>query len=812
MQPSQHDRNHSHAFDSVVRKCSRLHRLLAAAISMVLMANGVAALGQAVLIGEPNDADGGSWRLPRPPHWPPPGPPRPPSPRPPQPPAGLYQVKSLEIDARITDGVAQIAITQRFANDGPHVVEARAIMPLPPEVVVQQMTFLVDGQEIAGQLFTAEEARRIYQGYLRRGQDPALIQWLGSGLLQTNVFPIPPGAERTVQLSMVQIPRRTGGMIDWLMPLKAAGYSSQLLEHVQITLHLQQATGLGNIYSPTHPIQIERIGSTQATVRYRREQTAPETDFRVLVDATRGPLSASWLGFQSPDEPDPFFGLWLYPQFDVPADRSAKDVVLVLDTSGSMRGQKMEQARDALLYVLEHLPASDHFGLVTFDTHVTMFREQLVSAGDAVGKQQAVAFVRGTAASGMTHIEQGLEAAFNLLKDRPRPGYIIFLTDGQPTVGERDDRLLAAQAVGRNPAGHRIFSFGVGHDVNARLLDRLSRECFGQTFFVAPEENIERSVSSLYDRLGQPALSDIRWELTDASGQSIMTQDVHPKRIHDLFSGDSLALLGRYRPPTDPDIVARPAKLTITGRLGSEPYQLEVPLDIRPSSSRLTAGFLPPLWAGRQAAAIIDEIDLEGRRQELVDELIALAKKYGVMTEYTAFLAEEPGGLRGEMAGQLRERVASNLRRLETVTGDRGFAQRQIKGRLGEVDNVADAESLQRGGAAGGLLGGLAPRPLSPGRPAAPGNAAGELARPDQGDQVSATRLPRRNADKVLYFQDHVWVESGLTTEQTEQAKPIERFSPEFFSLLDKHQDTLGELIQDETPVIVQLGTQIYRI
>jgi Ca-activated chloride channel homolog len=808
MQPSTNDRNHSPARQRGARQSGLTSRLPAAVMLLALLGGGTAARGQAVLIGQPSDAEAGSWRLPRPPHWPPP--PQPPRPRPPQPPAGLYRVKNLEIDARIIDGVAHIAITQRFVNDGPRIVEARAIMPLPPEVVVQQMTFLVDGQEIAGQLFTAEEARRIYQGYLQRGQDPALIQWLGSGLLQTNVFPIPPGAERTVQLSLVQLPRRTGGMIDWLMPLKAAGYSSQVLEHVKLTLHLQQSTGLGNIYSPTHPIQIERIGSTQATVRYSRELTAPETDFRVLVDTARGPLSASWLGFQSPEQAEPFFGLWLYPQFDVPADRSAKDVVMVLDTSGSMRGEKMEQARDALLYVLEHLPDSDHFGLVTFDTHVAKFRDQLVSAEDAGGKQQAVAFVRAAAASGMTHIEQALEAAFDLLKDRPQPGYIIFLTDGQPTVGQRDDRLLAAQAAGRNNAGHRIFSFGVGHDVNARLLDRLSRECFGQTFFVAAEENIERSVSSLYDRLGQPALSDIRWELTDASGQSILTQDVHPKRVYDLFSGDSLALLGRYRLPTDVAILDRPATLTITGRLASEPYRLEVPLDIRPSSSRLAAGFLPPLWAGRQAAAIIDEIDLEGRRQELIDQLIALAQKYGVMTEYTAFLAEEPGGLRPEMASQLRERVASNLRELETVTGGRGFAQRQLKGRLGEVDNVADAESLQRGDAGGGSLG-VAPRPLGAARPAAPGAAAAP-ARGESGDPAPATRLPRRNADKVLYFQEDAWVESGLTADQIRQAKSIERFSSEFFQLLEQHQETLGQLIQDETPIIVQIDTQVYRI
>jgi Ca-activated chloride channel family protein len=504
--------------------------------------------------------------------------------------------------------------------------------------------------------------------------------------------------------------------------------------------------------------------------------------------------------------------MMIHPDFPVTKqDDVSKNIVLVLDKSGSMRGEKMEQARNALLYVLNNISTSDHFSIVLYDSQIQTFRESLVPA-TAENRDAAIAFVKQMEASGGTNIDGALDTAFRTLKDNDRPSYIVFLTDGEPTVGERDPRRIVTNAVSANKNRARILSFGVGHDVNSRLLDQISRDCFGQTFLVAPQENIEESVSKLYTRIGQVALADVRWQaLLDNGSHYDGFRQVYPAKIQDLFSGDQVTLLGRYKNSFE-------GKLQIEGMLGKQALKFEQAVKLE-NSTGSEHSYIAALWATRRVGAIIDEIDLEGSREELVRELVELSQRYGIITPYTAFLAEEPNA---RFAGEAREtRTLDNLKRLESQSGADAFAQRGLKGMQGRAANLADAENVQlfaqsaappaaAGGAIGpgnsransaiGGLGGIGNVPLGGG------------ANPNEANAGQKRPSVRQSGDRAFFWQTDKWVDSTATEEQLKKVEVVERFSEKYFSLLEKNRDLLKTLLDEESPIQVRIENQVYQL
>jgi Ca-activated chloride channel homolog len=754
--------------------------------------------GQGVLLIESDSRDG--LRLPRPslpPH---------PTPRPEV--HQLYRIASLDIQATVRAGVVQVTVNQGFENRSGVVSEASAVFPLPYDAAVSGMTFLVDGKEIPGKLLNADEARRIYESYVRRSQDPALVQWIGTGMLKTNVFPIPPGATRVVTIQYSQVAQYRDGQIDLKLPLGAAGFTSEAIGNAKISVRINGDKGLGNIYSPTHSVNIQRSPDNTASVSMEIRDYIPKGDFRLLIEDRKGEVSASLISYRPNESEDGYFLLMVHPDFPVTKQEEAsKNIVLVLDKSGSMRGEKMEQARNALLYVLKNLPANDHFSLIVYDGQVQSFRETLVPATQE-NRDSAMAFVRQLEAAGSTNIDLALETAFRTLRDNDRPSYIVFLSDGEPTVGERDPRRIVTNAISANKQRARVLSFGVGHDVNSRLLDHLSRDCFGQTFLVAPQEDIEDSVSKLYTRIGQVALADVRWQaLSSDGGVFDGVRQVYPSKIQDLFSGDQVTLLGRYKR-------SFAGKLQIEGTLGKQALKFEQDAKLE-SSTGSEHSYIAALWATRRVGAIIDEIDLEGSKAELVRELVELSQRYGIITPYTAFLAEEPNARFA--GGANEERARDNLLRLEKQSGADAFAQRGLKSMQGRAGNLADAQAAQSlaessapmGGGLGNSSSGGAgfAGPASQSRPGSAGAPAGV----DPERKKQATKV-RQAADRAFFWQEDKWVDSTASEEQLKKVEIIERFSEKYFQLVNKHRAILQPLLDEEAPIQVRIENQVYQL
>ncbi|QDU93807.1 VIT and vWA domain-containing protein [Lignipirellula cremea] len=734
-----------------------------AALALTLLAPGVS-LAQGVLIEARNDMAFVLPRLRIMPH---------PLPRPQPQPQQAYKIKALTINANLADQIAKVQVTQSFVNTGNRQMEVSFVYPLPYDGAVDQLTFMVDGTEYEAKLLSATEARTIYEGYMRRNQDPALMEWMGHGMFKTSVFPVPPGAERSVTLKYTQVVRKTGGLTEFLFPMSTAKYTATPVEKIAINVNIQSQASIKNVYSPTHSVDIQRPSNIQAVVKFEVENETPASDFRLLYDIGDEAVGATVLSYRPLPNEDGYFLMMVSPEVRKSTEEQPrKTVVFVVDRSGSMSGKKMEQAKNALRFVINNLHEGDLFNVIAYDSVVESFQPELQRYNDDTRKR-ALGWIEGVYAGGSTNIDGALKAALGQLVDNKQPSYVVFLTDGLPTAGETKEQQIVINAAERNKVRARVFSMGVGYDVNSRLLDKLARKLYGQSEYVRPNDDIEEQVARLYERIGAPALSnvDIAYDLEGASvEQGSAVNRVYPRETYDLFAGDQLVVVGRYRKPGA-------AKVTIAGTVSEAEQSFDFPAELTRHSGDETYAFVEKLWATRRVGEIIDEIDISGKNQELIDELVSLSTKHGILTPYTSFLADDQPQLRPP--GEVRALAADAFGALEqNAGGQAGFAQRAEKGAM---KRAAQAP--------------------------APGAARYRNA---QDGSLQVVQNVQNVASKTFFLRDGRWVDSSVTPEQIAKAQKVERFSKEYFDLVDKHGADAAPYLAIEGSVVVQLGDQTY--
>lgn len=714
-------------------------------------------------------------------------------------PGFIYDIAKLEVDASIRNQVAEVQVSQTFKNQSNRTLQVKFVFPLPYDGAIDQMTFMVDGQELEGRLLEADKAREIYQSYVRRNQDPALVQWIGTGMFQTQVFPVPAGAVRTVSLRYTQLCKRQGTLNDWLLPLSPTQFTASPIGEISIRGRIRSETGLGNVYSPSHDLEMERDGEQVARFEYKAKATVPRRDFRVMWDTGDDAVQMSVVSHRPDADKDGYFMLLIQPQFPkVEKDQKkiGKNVILVLDKSGSMRGEKIDQTRRAASYVVDQLRSRDRFTLINYDSRVETFRSELTS-GDKATRHDAADYVDAMLAGGSTNIDGALAKALDFSSEADGPAYVVFMTDGQPTVGEKNAMKIAENVKRRLDQNTRLFSLGVGHDVNSRLLDKLASICLGQTMYVRPGEPLDRVVSQLYDRIGAPALTDAKLQLL-VDGKEGRTRQLYPSNMYDLFSGDQLVIVGRYRKPGD-------LKIKLTGEFmgKKQEYVFEGKFAKQTGSGR--NAFVERLWATRRIGQIIDDIDLYGENQELVDELITLSKQHGILTPYTAYLAEEQTDINDISQG--RRMAQGNLRALEEESGESAFLQRDFKSQLksaGRAGAQADSFSMPNAGNApagsgfakslNGMLG------MQQSAPAAAKQAARK------------NRAVRQIGGKTFFLKGGRYVDSLASDKQIANAQKVEQFSDAYFALIEKLGDRSKAFLAESTELLVVIDGKAFII
>jgi Ca-activated chloride channel family protein len=770
--------------------------------------------------------------LPRPIIYPPPRPHFTPPP-PPQPPM-TYKIKELSVQARVQDQVGRVQVSQSFVNTGSRQMEVSFVFPLPYDGAVDQLTFMVDGKEYPAKLLPAAEARSVYEGYVRRNQDPALLEWIGTGMFKTSVFPVPPGAERKVTLRYNQLLRKDGRVTDFLFPLSTAKYTSTPIEKLSIQASIESAIEIKSVYSPTHPIDVQRPDDKHATVKFEVQNQVPATDFRLFFDNAAGKVGASVLAYRPNKDDDGFFLLLASPEIKSDsAERPSKTTIIAVDRSGSMAGKKIDQVKEALKFVLNNLRDGDTFNIIAYDSSVESFRPELQRYNEE-SRKAALGFVEGIYAGGSTNIDGALSAALNMIHDASRPSYIVFLTDGLPTAGETNEAKIVDRARQNNKYRARLITLGVGYDVNSRLLDRLCRENSGQTEFVRPDENLEAHVSRLYNRISAPVMTElsVTFDLEGAKPEGgPPVNRVYPREVRDLFAGEQLVLAGRYKRPGN-------AKVVVKGKVAGKEQKFDFPANLIEQSKDESYAFVEKLWAMRRIGEIIDEIDLKGKNDELVKELVALSTKHGILTPYTSFLADENVAPRqlASAGGIGMDRAREALRRLDDTGGIAGFAQRSEIKRLQEARLAAPAADygMRMGGAraaAKPAAPGAGPSTMARTTPGAPartlplnagafgGGAVGGVYRNIDTDEEVAVDTVQNVGGETLYKRGKQWFAANARDVDLERdkakVKTVERFSDEYFKLVKANTASENAVLAAQKggeELIIKLRGQVYLI
>jgi len=594
---------------------------------------------------------------------------------------------SSSVRTTIDGRVARVEVEEQFRNSGGVLAEGHYLYPLPGEAVFQNFSLWMGQQELRGEMMNAEQARAIYEEIVRRKKDPALLTLAGHGLVRAQVFPIQPGETRKVVLRYTLLLDRVGDALRLRYALGTRGGESG---EWRLTLPAEGEFGVP--YSPTHPIRT--VGADGDVVI----DTRSGGDIELFLPLRRGLVGTSVLTHAIANE-DGYVMLLLSPPATEEGAVVPRDLTLVADVSGSMSGAKMDQARAALHQAIGTLRAPDRFRLIAFSSAVREFRTGFAVA---TGPNLAAArqFIDGLVAEGGTNISGALEAALGSRVAEERLALVVFLTDGLPSVGEQQPDRIATAATARIGRA-RMFTVGVGHDVNTYLLDRLAREGRGAAEYVSPGASVEVAVGQLLGKLRRPALVNLR-----IADSPVRLHDMSPAQLPDLFFGEELVVFGRYSGTGRGPVVIEGER---NGR--RERFTASV---VFPASETGNA-FVPRLWASRRIGELTRQVRLEGPSDVLIREIRDLGLRHGILTEYTSYLVQEPEQVAAGQAGgtlrdeALRNQAAAGSPAPAAQTGRLGFERARESALMAKTNTVAEADAagedkLERSGAGAGTV------------------------------------------------------------------------------------------------------------
>ena len=689
--------------------------------------------------------------------------------------APAVALTEVKVGALLRDGVAATQIEMVLSNPSPVQAEAVLLLPVPDGATIGRVEFEGPAPEGTAEVLPRDTARRIYDDLVGRVRDPALVEFAGYNLVRTSVFPVPAGGRQRVRLSYDSVLEVDGARFDWRLPR-----SESLRQTVpwSIDVRIESSDPISLVYSPSHELRTLEQSSRSVRLSLSEQSRSTPGPFLLSYAVERGPGAATVLAYPDPSIGGGYFLLLASP--GVAGDERkmpqvAREVTLVIDRSGSMAGGKMDQAKGAAIQVIEGLADGERFNIVDYSTGVERFSAASV-VKDGASVAAARQYVAQMRPNGGTNICDALvETMRQPAPDGALP-LVLFLTDGLPTVGRTSEVAIREAVEKGNTSKRRIFTFGVGEDVNVPLLDRLADITRASATYVLPKEDIELRVASVFRKLRGPELWDVSLTTADEHGSAStrLLRDLEPAMLPDIFAGEQVVLLGQYTGPA-------PIGVRISGTTSAGAWSREIAID--PAAATARNSFVPRLWATRRIAQLVDQVRQLGatppgqplprpdalpdpRMKELVEEIVRLSTAWGVLTEYTSFLAREGtnlGDFSGLVAGcgtALRERA------IQTRSGAAALNQ-------GVNYNATKwAQTL---------------------------NPSNEFLAADM--QVQSTQNVQQVRDRCLFQNDGTWVDSRLLNTTVAQADE----TVEFWS--DRHKAILESLsCQGRQGLLAQCG------
>jgi Ca-activated chloride channel family protein len=538
----------------------------------------------------------------------------------------------------------------------------------------------------------------------------------------------------------------------------------QTIGTVSGRIEINSKNGVRNVYSPSHSIDVKQSGETKTVVTF--ETTSNDNDLQLFYGVSDSDFGLSLLTYREPGK-DGYFLLRLSPRDDA-AEREFvnKDIVFVLDTSGSMADEgKMDKARAALLFGIKTLRDGDRFNVINFAGEEHLMERGLIAA-DAKGRARGEEFVNNLRPNGGTNINEALTTALKQFYKNDRPKMLVFMTDGLPTVGEANVDRIIANLKQAKTVDVRIFPFGFGYDVNTTLLDRIGSENSGISDYIQPKEDLEVKVSNFFQKVSSPVLSDIAldWGTVD-------TDLMYPRQITDLFRGGQITIIGRYKNESD----LQNTVITLRGKTGREARSFafgDLDFPLRSTENE----FLPRLWASRRVGWLIEQIRNNGETKELRDEVTDLGTRYGIVTPYTSYLATD-GSFR-QMREDEKSRLAAPAAKAMRAQRGASAVQQSVQQNAMQsnvsisMDGVKDSE---------------------------------------QQVLVQNSTASQFVGNKNFQDQNGVWVDSEYSTSTRLPEVSVKFGSDEYFDLV-KRERGLGQYLALGEQVVVVWNGKVYRI
>jgi Ca-activated chloride channel family protein len=698
------------------------------------------------------------------------------------------EVSSHHVDVKIDGQVAVTSIDQEFYNPNDARLEGTYMFPVPKGAHIDKFSMEIGGKMMDAELLPADKARQIYEDIVRTMRDPALLEYAGRDMFKVRIFPIEPRSRKPIKISYTELLGSDNGAVTYLYPLSTEKFSSRPIKDLSVKVEVKSAQPLASIYSPSHKVEIKRDGANRAVVGYESKEEKPDTDFQLVFSTEARDVGLNLITHK-PDSDDGYFLLLAAPTVDKEAKPAPKDVVFVVDTSGSMAGPKLKQAQKALEFCVANLNNEDRFEIVRFSTEAEPLFNKLVDASTD-NRKRASDFINDLKPIGGTAISDALDRALRTRAEKSdRPYVLIFLTDGLPTVGTRNADEIVARV--KKAGDVRIFSFGIGSDVNTQLLDQIAENTRAFSQYVLASEDLEVKVSNFFTRIKEPALTNLRLEFSGG----VRASKMYPVDLPDLFKGDQLVLAGRYSGSGDVE-----AKLTGMAAGREQTFTYKVKFEDRSSAG----DFVPRLWATRRVGFLLDEIRLHGETRELRDETTELARKYGIVTPYTAYLiVEDEDRRRVPVASRsLQEMTADSAVRFDMAKAWDGFKDKK-EGEDG-VANARSQNAFKYAAQAPAAIAGGASESLRGMVAAAPPTAAGRSERVAQYTQQSKFVNGR-----AFYQNGKDWIDA--TTQSLTKRQRVQFNSEDYYALLQKHPEAAPWLALGQN-VQVALGDTVYEI
>jgi Ca-activated chloride channel family protein len=559
---------------------------------------------------------------------------------------GYVNVEYHRVTVEINDGYARTRVEQRFYNPYPVEISGRYVFPIPETAALSDFRVRLDGRPQPVTNVSQHETNLYLQQAIVDHQDPTLLAYIDGESYALEVT-LPPHSAKEMILEYEEVLTPRSGLYRYLYVLGTERYSASNLQEVSVTVDLHSSKGLASVYSPSHAVTVERASSKRVRATYTDWDVTPTEDFELYYATPGQEFGAGLLNYEK-DGQGYFLFLFSPSSTAAAVDSIPKDIVFVIDRSGSMSGEKMEQAKEALQFILRQLGEKDRFSIVDFDDVVDVLDFSLLPVSGR-NIQDASRYVDQLYARGNTDIERALTTGLDILaesKEREAAKVVVFLTDGLPTAGVTDEGLIA-QSVRRanDGVGASVHVFGVGYDVNTHLLDRLAAENHGAVVYVEPGQSLERALTEFYSQVAHPLLTEV-----EIIFDGMKVSEVYPQQVPDLFVGSSLVLAGKYRPSS------RHVTVRITGQTveGKREYASSFVLETHSDQV-----FIPRLWATRKVGELLDQVRVKGESEALVAEIKALGLEYGIVTPYTTMLiqGQESGAASAANMGLYRQDV-----------------------------------------------------------------------------------------------------------------------------------------------------------